>query len=168
MKTYSSVNTAISLVIIAALSPNTLPWKKAMGVYARLCQCMCETYYFSLACSSRWQPNYHFQRYTDIQIENCTQERGSFLSGWWFMGCLCRTIFSPIFFSSLCFSTVSSIVSYLHRRCHREEERKWMEEGEKMTRYVTSLKKCRLQASIESGKTAASAKCMYGKGSTNY
>lgn len=37
MKTYSSVDTAISLVIIAVLSPNTLPWKKAMGVYVRVC-----------------------------------------------------------------------------------------------------------------------------------
>lgn len=113
-----------------------------MCVYVRLCQCMCETYYFSLACSSRWQPNYHFQRYTDIQIENCTQERGSFLSGWWFMGVCVGRYFLPFFFSRLCFSTVSSIVSYLHRRCHQEEERKWMEEGGKMVRSVTSLKKC--------------------------
>lgn len=50
--------------------------------------------------------------------------------------------FLPFFFSRLCFSTVSSIVSYLHRRCHQEEERKWMEEGGKMVRSVTSLKKC--------------------------
>lgn len=103
----------------------------------RLCECMCVAYYFSLASSSHWQPNYHFQRYTDIQIENCTQECGPFLTGCWFMRCLWRKRFSLIFFLAL-FFTLSSIVSYLRRQCHQEEERKWIEEG----KFVTNMKKC--------------------------
>lgn len=113
---------------------------------------MCETYYFSLACSSRWQPNYHFRRYTDIQIENCTQERGSFLSGWWFMGCLCREIFSSLFLfspGSVFPLSVALLVIYItsvtgkRRENEERRERRWWDLSPDWKRFFFRLQSSR-------------------------
>lgn len=54
--------------------------------------------------------------------------------------CVGRDFLSFFFFLAL-FFTLSSIVSYLRRRCHREEERKWIEEGEKTVKFIANMKK---------------------------
>lgn len=77
------------------------------------CSCVCVWCLLCFSCMlSRWQPNYYFQRYTDTPIESCSRECGSFLTGWWFMRCLCRRRFSLFF--CFCFSlSVLWVIIYI-------------------------------------------------------
>lgn len=96
----------------------------------RLCVCVCaRVCVWWLLCFSRmlspWQPNYYFQQYTDIQIENCNLECGSFLTGWWFIRCLYRRFF-PLFFPPVfCFAfSVLCIIMYIGSVTEKESSDK--------------------------------------------
>lgn len=110
----------ISLLIIVLLSPSCPT--ACVCVYVHVRTCVCGACYFSLACSSPWQPNYHFQQYANIQIENCTQECSSFLTGWWFMRCFVGRDFLSFFL--FLFVILSTMGSYLHSWYLRWEEPK--------------------------------------------
>lgn len=108
-----TVVTAISLLIMALLSPSC-PFHRD-SVCVSLCARVCVWW---LLCFSRmlspWQPNYYFQQYTDIQIENCNLECGSFLTGWWLIRCLYRRFFPLFFPPCFCFAfSVLCIVMYI-------------------------------------------------------
>lgn len=107
-----SVVTAITLLIMVLLSPSC----PTETLCVSFCECVrvCVWWLLCFSCMlSPWQPNYYFQQYTDIQIENCNLECGSFLTGWWFIRCLYMRFF-PVFLFSL-FSTMGN---YVHWWCH--------------------------------------------------
>lgn len=139
VKTYSRVDTVISLVIIAVLSLNTPLWKKP-----RVCMCACASVcarliIFPLHALLSDNLITTFSDTLTSRSKIALRNVAHFLSGCWFMGCLCRMIFSSFLFFQLSvfFPTVSGIVSHLRRQCHREEEREMngggREDGESLS-----------------------------------
>lgn len=136
-----SVVTTISLLIIALLSPDSplqtgcvcvrVPvWVYVRGLlffplHALLADNLITTFSDTLTYRSK------------IALRNAARFWQG--AGLWDV-CVGRDFLSFFFLPAL-FFTLSSIVSYLRRRCHREEERKWIEEGEKTVKFVANMKK---------------------------